>query len=121
MPLADLKEPVRLDIKFQAGDSFARSFAVQEADGSATDLTGLTPRAQIRSRPGGPLLATLATGFVGDPALGVVSYALSTTQTRSLAASNPGMVWDLELDGGTTNTTTVVRGTVTVCPDVTVA
>lgn len=121
MPLSDLNEPRRLDLRIRAGDSFARALAIQEADGSATDLTGLTPRAQVRDRPGGSLLAEFVAALVGDPANGIVSYALSAAQTRSLAALEPGMVWDLELDGGDTNTTTVVAGTVTVCPDVTVA
>ena len=121
MPLADLDTPKELNLHLRAGDSFARSVQLQEADGSPANLTGYTPRAQIRDRPGGTLLATLTTGVVGLPTDGIISYALTVTQTRALAAAEPGMVWDLEVDAGDTQTTTVAAGTVTICPEVTVA
>lgn len=121
MPLADLLEPIRLDLRIFAGDSYTRSIALQEADGSAINISGLTPRAQVRNRPGGTLLATLTAQIVGDPALGIISYSFTATQTRALAAVTSSMVWDLELDGGDTNLKTLVAGKVTVCPDTTVA
>ena len=120
MPLSALLKPVRLDLHLRAGDSYARSVQIQEPDGTPTNLAGYTPRAHVRDRPGGTLLAVLATSIVGDPANGTVSYALTATQTRSLGELEPVMVWDLELDAGDTRTTTVADGYVSVCPEVTV-
>lgn len=120
MPLSALREPIRLDLSLRSGDSYARSIQIQESDGTPTDLTGYTVRAQVRDRPGGGLLATLITAIVGDPANGTVSYALTTDQTRSLGLLEPVMVWDIELDAGDTNTTTIASGYVSVCPEVTV-
>lgn len=117
MPLSDLTEPARLDLKLVAGDSFTRTIRLQEQGGTAIDLTGLTGRAQIRDRPKGKLLAEF-TVAIPTPANGEVVFSLDTTQTRALPGKG---VWDLELDGGATNTHTIVSGEVCVTPDVTVA
>ena len=55
---------------------------------------------------------------IPTPLTGEVTFAMDTTQTRALPGKG---VWDLELDGGVNNTTTIVSGTVCVLPDVTVA
>ena len=117
MPLSDLTEPAKLDLKFVAGDSFLRSIKLLEPDSTPVDLTGLTGRAQIRDRPNGKLLADF-TVTIPDPLAGEVFFSLDATQTRALPG---GGVWDLELDGGITNIHTIVSGTVKVIPDVTVA
>jgi hypothetical protein len=117
VPLSDLTEPARLDLKFVAGDSFARSIQLKEADQTAIDLTGLVGRAQIRERPKGKLLADFAIS-IPTPTNGEVFFSLTATQTRALPGDG---VWDLELDGGDTNTHTVVSGNVKVIPDVTTA
>lgn len=101
-----------------AGDSFTRSLILKESDGTLIDLSGLTGRAQIRVRAGSPTVLADFTVSIPTPANGEVIFSLTTIQTRAL----PGCaVWDLELDGGDTNTHTVVAGDVTVTPDVTVA
>jgi hypothetical protein len=117
MPLSDLTEPARLDLKLVAGDSFSRTVRLQEQNGDPIDLTGLTGRAQIRDRPKGKLLAEF-TVTIPTPTNGEITFSLDTTQTRALPGAG---VWDLELDGGTTNTHTIVSGDVKVIPDVTVA
>lgn len=116
MPLQDLSEPARVDLKMVAGDSFSKEFRLREQDGTAIDLTGLTGRAQVRDRPGGELLAEFTVGPLD--ATGVVTISLTTAQTRALPGKG---VWDLELDGGATNTKTIVQGDVKVIPDITVA
>jgi hypothetical protein len=115
MPLSDLTEPAKLDLVLYAGDSFARTFTLKESDGSAIDLTGLTGRAQVRDRAGGRLLAEFTVNVT--PLTGTIEVSLTATQTRALLA---GGVWDLELDGGDTNTHTIVAGKVKVHPDVTI-
>lgn len=117
MPLSDLTEPARLDLKIVSGDSFTRTIRLQEQGGAPIDLTGLTGRAQIRDRPKGKLLAEF-TVDIPTPTNGEVTFSLDTTQTRDLPGKG---VWDLELDGGPTNTHTIVSGEVCVLPDVTVA
>ena len=117
MPLSDLSEPATLNLKFVAGDSFSRTIRLLESDSTPIDLTGLTGRAQIRDRPKGKLLGTF-TVTIPTPTNGEVTFALTATETRALPGSG---VWDLELDGGDTNTHTIVSGTVKVMPDVTVA
>lgn len=117
MPLSDLTEPARLDLRFVAGDSFSRTIALKDENGDPIDLTGLTGRAQIRNRPNGDLLADF-TVSIPTPANGEITFSLDTTQTRALPGKG---VWDLELDGGATNTHTIVSGDVKVIPDVTVA
>ena len=117
MALSDLTEPARLDLKLVAGDSFRRSIVLKSSDGTPIDLTGLTARAQIRDRPAGKLLADITT-TVDAPTTGEIVLTLTTVQTRAL---NSHGVWDLELDGGVSNTHTIVGGEVRVLPDVTVA
>lgn len=114
MPLSDLTEPAKLDLMLYAGDSFARTFTLKDSNGVAIDLTGLTGRAQVRDRPGGKLLASFT--VVVTPLTGTIEVSLTATQTRALTN---GGVWDLELDGGDTNTHTIVAGKVKICPDVT--
>ena len=116
MPLSDLTEPARLDLKFVSGDSFSRTILIKDENGPI-DLTGLTGRAQIRDRPNGTLLAEF-TVTIPTPLTGEVVFSLTTAQTRALPGKG---VWDLELDGGLNNTHTIVTGAVCVIPDVTVA
>ncbi len=116
MALSDLTEPAKLDLKIVAGDSFSRSILLTDENG-AINLTGLTGRAQIRDRANGKLLGTF-TVVIAAPLTGAVVFSLTTTETRALPGKG---VWDLELDGGVTNTTTIVAGDVCVIPDVTVA
>lgn len=117
MPLDDLTEPAKFDLRIVAGDSFVRTILLKEADGTAIDLTGLTGRAQVRDRPKGKLLAEFDVD-IATPATGEVVFSLTATQTRALPGAG---VWDLELDGGDTNTHTIIAGSVCVLPDVTVA
>ena len=77
----------------------------------------MIPQTQIRDRPKGKLLAEF-TVTIPIPTNGEVIFSLDTAQTRALPGKG---VWDLELDGGATNTHTIVNGEVCVIPDVTVA
>ena len=114
MPLADLTQPAKLDLTIVSGDSFSREIIIEESDGTPIDLAAYTGYAEIRTRPGGDLLATFT--VVIDAPLGKVTISLTTTQTAALPGKG---VWDLELNGGATNTHTIVTGVVCVLPDVT--
>jgi hypothetical protein len=115
MPLSDFTEPGTLNLRIVCGDSFTKTITVQESDGTAIDLTGITGRAEIRDRYGGSLLETF-TVVIATPTNGQVAFSLTATQTRTLADG----VWDIELDGGISNRHTILQGTVSVLPDVTV-
>ena len=114
MPLEDLTQPAKLDLTIVSGDSFSREIIVEENDGTPIDLTGLTGYAQIRTRAGGGLLADFTVVIV--PLEGKITISLDTTQTAALPGKG---VWDLELNGGATNTHTIVTGCICVLPDVT--
>lgn len=114
MPLADLTQPAKLDLTIVSGDSFSREIILEENDGTPIDLTAYAGYAQIRTRAGGALLADFT--VVIDAPNGKVTISLTTTQTAALPGKG---VWDLELNGGASNTHTVVTGCVCVLPDVT--
>jgi hypothetical protein len=118
MPLSDILAPTRANLQVVAGDSYQRTVTVTESDGSAINLTGITGRAHVRARPGADLLAEF-TVSIPTPANGQVVFSLTAEQTRALPIG--ALQWDLELDGGNTNTHTILAGTLTVVPDITIA
>ena len=119
MPLSDLSEPAKLDLVIVAGDSFTRTLVIQDSTLVPINLTGLTGRAQIRARSGSALLEAF-TVTIASPTTGEVTFALTATQTRALSATASSAKWDLELDGGDTNTHTILTGSITITPDITV-
>jgi hypothetical protein len=119
MALDAFSEPGTYNIKVVSGDSWRREVTIQTKTGPNTytpiDLTGYTPQAQIRKTASNSTVLATITAVIPDPLLGVVVLTMDTSVTESLVAS----VWDLELDGGVSNTHTVLSGTVTVIGDVT--
>jgi len=115
MPLSDFTEPGTLNLRIVCGDSFTKTLTVQESDGTAINLTGITGRAELRKRFGGALIQAF-TVAIPTPTNGQVTFSLTATETRGLVDG----VWDIELDGGISNRHTILQGTVTVLPDVTV-
>jgi len=115
MPLSTIARPGQYDLVIYAGDSVRREVLVREQGGTPVDLTGYIPRAQIRDRAGGKLLAAFI-ATIPTPSSGVIELLLDTVQTRLLPGAG---VWDLELDGGITNTVTILAGSVKVVADVT--
>lgn len=118
MPLSDLHTPHARDLQIVAGDSFTESISLQEADGTAIDLTGYSANAQVRQWPSGRLLASF-TIAIDDPSSGVVAYGLDATQTRALGLAASELVWDLEVVASESNHHTVIGGKVRMLPDVT--
>lgn len=116
MPLSDISEPAKLNFTIVRGDSFTKTVIVQESDGTPIDLTGYVGRAEIRQGYGGTLLDSF-TVAIPTPSNGEVTMSLDATQTVSAIS---GGVYDLELDAGVNNRHTLLAGTVTILPDVTV-
>lgn len=109
--------PGTLPLALYRGDTYHWRFTFW-ADTGATlpsDLTGVTPKAEIRDRPGGTLTATL-TCTVELP--NVIVADLVADESAKL--SGTGGSWDLQLTYASTgDVTTVLAGPVQVTVDVT--
>jgi len=104
--------PIIVNLLLYAGDDLGFALLVYDADGSDSDLSGATVRAQIRANPAaqqvaGEVLCTIDGNAVQLHILGTVSQNL------------PGAaVWDCEMTRGGM-VTTLVAGTVRTTADVT--
>ncbi len=115
MSLADLTTPATKNLNVVRGDSFRKEIVVKES-GTPIVLTGWTPKAQIRDRPNGRLLAEFDVSS-SDLPNGQIVLALTDTQTVSLWCSEG--VWDLEIRQDASSHHTLLTGVVTFFPDVT--
>ena len=108
---------VKQNIKWTRDDHFYLSFTTTNADGTAVDLTGTTPRGEIRDQTTGLLIVAFTAGFVGgDVTSGHVFFSLTGPQVDALPDEAD---YDWELDGGDSNRRTLVFGTFKVVDDVT--
>ena len=107
--------PYNLDL--YRGDTYEWHFVLWRDVGKTVpfDLTGWTPKAEIRDRPGGTVLVTL--DLTVDATV-VENNALIMTLDKTQAATGPKGVWDLQLDDGT-EVATILAGTVKSTADVT--
>ena len=115
MAITTIVEPTQRDITVRRGDSFYRLVAVVDDDGAAVNLAGYTGRAQIRRKSGESIEASFSVAV--NAVAGTVAVSLLASVTRDLVAGR--YKWDLELDGGDSNTWTIVAGDVTVADDIT--
>jgi hypothetical protein len=103
-------------LQLYQGDSYHWQFAFYDdaAMTVASDLTGVTPAAQIRDRPGGVLVCSLTCTLTLPNVIDVfLSAALSADILCSSAA------WDLQLLYASGDVATPLAGPVAVTPDVT--
>lgn len=107
------------DLNIYQGDTFRISFRILDSNNDPLDLTGQTPKSEIRDAPGGTLIesftATLATQS-GDT-LGQVDLEMASADTTALTPGTIG-VWDLQLTNAG-EVTTYIGGSVTVQAEVT--
>ncbi len=100
----------------EQGTTFTTTVTVKQATGVAFNLTGYTPRAQMRKS----FYSTSKTDFTaaveGAAANGQVTLSLTATQTAALTDGR--YVYDIEIDNGTT-VYRVLEGMVTITPNVT--
>lgn len=107
-----VRQPVEVDILTYAGDDLNWQLVVSNPDGTPTDLSTATVRAQVRATP--PDVMDL-----GDLDVYVYGNAVSIILTAAVSAVLPASaVWDCEmtLDG---LVTTLAAGSVTTVTDVT--
>src|SRR4029450_8086065 len=111
--------PSNASLNLYQGDDWAALVSVFEADGTTPfDLTGMTPRAQIRRDVADRALEVLAEITIGvvDAAGGLLSLDLDHTVTAGLSGH---LLWDLQLTDAAGEITTILAGGVNVTSEVT--
>ena len=96
------------------GDSYKWQFKLwsDTAKTQPVDLTGVTVKAEIRDRPGGNLLGTLACAITMP---NIINASLTSADTALLTSG----AWDMQLTYSDGEVSTVLSGLVTVTMDVT--
>lgn len=106
--------PTQVNLTIYQGDDFFLNVVVAMTSG-VVDLTGYTPKAEIRTNAGAPtVLATFAAEIANA---NTVSLHLDHAQSTLL---NNNAVWDIQITDPTGLVTTLACGTVTVMKQVTV-
>jgi hypothetical protein len=108
--------PGTLPLSIYHGDTYRWQFTLwQDPDKTIpADLTGVIPKAEIRSAPGGAVLTTIDL-TVQMP--NIILAILSTAKSQLLTVK--GGTWDLQLTYPDGDVQTVLAGAVTVTMDVT--
>ena len=106
----------KYDFTLEQGTTFSREITVQDS-GSAMNLTGYTPRMQMRSTHDSSTIALTFTATVSNAAQGKIS--LSATDTLTSAVEEGIYVYDLEIESSGGTVTRLMEGNVTVTPEVT--
>jgi len=106
--------PAVVNLLLYQGDDFLLDLTITNPDGSAFDLTGFTPTAQIKPQPGATLMATFTAG-VDDTIPNVIHLRLPHLEAENLVPG-PAM-WDCQIAGD--KVITLCHGVVTISPEVT--
>jgi len=106
----------KYNFTLEQGATFSREITVQDS-GSAMNLTGYTPRMQMRSTHDSSTIALTFTATVSNAAQGKIS--LSATDTLTSAVEEGIYVYDLEIESSGGTVTRLMEGNVTVTPEVT--
>lgn len=103
------------ELLIEQGATFATTVTVYDSTGSAFDLSGYTPRAQLRKSYYSANASNISVN-VTDAANGVISLSMTSANTSILSAGR--YVYDLIMDNATVRVR-VVEGIATVFPSVT--
>ena len=106
----------KYNFTLEQGTTFNREITVQES-GSAMNLTGYTPRMQMRSTHDSSTIALTFTATVSNAAQGKIQ--LSATDSATAAVEEGIYVYDLEIESSSSGVTRLMEGKVTVTPEVT--
>ena len=106
----------KYDFTLEQGTTFSREITVQDS-GSAMNLTGYTPRMQMRSTHDSSTIALTFTATVSNASQGKIS--LTATDTVTSAVEEGIYVYDLEIESSGGTVTRLMEGNVTVTPEVT--
>lgn len=105
--------PPRIDLALYQGDDFFLRI-VLEANENPIDLTGYTPKAEIRATAGSDVVLAAFACTVVDPA----TLELHLTSALSTALPATG-AWDVQIEDSVGLVTTLAYGSVTVAKEVT--
>jgi hypothetical protein len=100
----------------EQGATLDRTVTVQES-GSAMNLTGYTPRMQVRETHDSTNILLTVTCSVSNASGGIIRLQATATTTASIEEGI--YVYDLEIESGTGVVTRLLQGNVTVTPEVT--
>lgn len=90
------------------GDTFTRSLALKESDGTAFDLTGCTIQGQVRNVSTDALIATFVVAIDSPATLGTSLVSLADDTTASLAVDL--YAFDIKLGTAAGETKPLVAG-----------
>lgn len=109
------------DIEIEAGATFRLPIIWKDGDGVAVNLTGYTARMQIRPVANSPtVLASLTTengGITLGGSTGEITLFMAPADTAAITRARG--VYDLELQSGSGEVTRLLKGCVTISPEVT--
>lgn len=115
--------PAPFDLQIYQGDSYDLFFRVKARNGVGDlvylDLTGSTPKAQIRASKTSPTAAAELTANISDQTTLTGGVLLHITPAVSAALTLTAGVWDCEILFASGDKKTVLAGDVTVTPEVT--
>jgi hypothetical protein len=74
------------DNRILQGADYAFSLTLKDSSNTAINLTGATVTSQIKSAPGGTLLASFGVA-IPSPATGVINFSLASSVTGGLATT----------------------------------
>ena len=106
----------KYNFTLEQGATFSREITVQDS-GSAMNLTGYTPRMQMRSTHDSASIGLTFTASVSNAAQGKIQ--LTATASATSAVEEGMYVYDLEIESGSSGVTRLLEGQVTVTPEVT--
>ncbi|MEN6571408.1 MAG: hypothetical protein ABFD24_06170 [Anaerolineaceae bacterium] len=110
-----------LDLEIKQGEDWDMEFGMKDENGLPSPITGWEVRMQIRTRPGGEIMADLSSpsnGIVVDTVNSKINFSIpeATTKTFSLRRYE----YDIRVVTATPKTSFLVSGNVLVEPSITV-
>lgn len=107
--------PGNYPLKLYRGDTYRWQFKLWDDVEKTipTDLSGVTPKAEIRDKPSGVVKATITTSITAP---NIIEATLPAAACANLPAKG---AWDLQLTYANGDVSTVLAGTVDVTLDVT--
>jgi hypothetical protein len=117
-------KPATYNIEVYQGDTLILPMRVRTLDaegvpGDYEDLTGWTPKAQVRNKSSDALVQELTAAIDPDQVANKGKLTVSATAAQTALWDVLAMVWDLQLTNGSAQVRTILAGSVTVTKDVT--
>jgi len=108
------------NLTIDQGTTFNSDVTVKDSNGNAFDLTGYTAEAKMaKGYSSTRTRTTISTTIAADAATGIVTLALTATETAGLDAER--YVYDLEITQTSSGSVTrVIEGIITVRPQVSI-